>query len=153
MRIIIFGPPGAGKGTQAEMLMKNHDIPHISTGHIFRELYRKQTEVGKIANAFISRGELVPDDITNAIVKKRISETDIDQKGFLSDGYPRNIEQAKAFDDMLDEKGWTLDAVFYVSSPDERIIKRIAGRRVCEKCGAVYHIESKKNQRLRAYVT
>lgn len=144
MRIIIFGPPGAGKGTQAEMLMKNYHIPHISTGNIFRELYRKQTEVGKIAKSYISRGELVPDDITNAIVKKRIAEQDIVERGFLSDGYPRNIEQAEAFDEMLDEKGWKLDAVFYVSAPDEKIIKRIAGRRVCETCGAVYHVESKK---------
>jgi adenylate kinase len=144
MRIIIFGPPGVGKGTQAEMLMQNHNIPHISTGNIFRELYRKQTEVGKIAKAFIDRGELVPDDITNAIVKKRISENDIIEKGFLSDGYPRNIDQAVAFDEMLEEKGWTLDAVFYISAPDEKIIKRIAGRRVCESCGAVYHVESKK---------
>ncbi|MFU8793144.1 MAG: adenylate kinase [Acholeplasmataceae bacterium] len=144
MRIIIMGPPGAGKGTEAEVLIKHFQIPHISTGNIFRELYRKETEVGKIAKEFISRGELVPDDITNAIVKKRLSEKDVIEKGFLFDGYPRNIEQAEALDQMLTEKGWTLDAVINITAPDETIVKRIAGRRVCETCGAVYHIEHKK---------
>ncbi|MDY0294503.1 MAG: adenylate kinase [Acholeplasmataceae bacterium] len=143
MRIILMGPPGVGKGTEAELLVKHYDIPHISTGDIFRELYKDKTAVGKIAKEYIDRGELVPDDITNEIVRHRLAHKDC-KKGFLFDGYPRNIEQAKAFDQLLIEKGWKLDAVINFAAPDEVIVKRIAGRRVCSTCGAVYHIENKK---------
>ena len=103
MRIIIMGPPGVGKGTEAEILVKHYNIPHISTGNIFRELFHEDTTIGKIAKSYIDRGELVPDDITNEIVRQRLSKKDV-EKGFLFDGYPRNIEQAKAFDQILDEK-------------------------------------------------
>ncbi len=142
MRIILMGPPGAGKGTEAESLVKHYHIPHISTGNIFRELYKDKTTVGKIAKEFIDRGELVPDDITNEIVRHRLSHADA-KKGFLFDGYPRNVNQAKAFDEMLISFGWKLDAVINFSVPDEVIVKRISGRRVCEVCGAVYHTENK----------
>jgi adenylate kinase len=145
MRIILMGPPGAGKGTEAESLVKHYQIPHISTGNIFRELYKDKTTVGKIAKEFIDRGELVPDDITNEIVRHRLSHADA-KKGFLFDGYPRNINQAKAFDAMLIQFGWKLDAVINFSVPDEVIVKRISGRRVCEVCGAVYHTENKPPQ-------
>jgi adenylate kinase len=143
MRIILMGPPGAGKGTAAESLIKHYQIPHISTGNIFRELYKDRTKVGKIAKEYIERGELVPDDITNEIVRHRLSHDDV-KKGFLFDGYPRNVEQAKALDEMLAKKGWTLSAAINFSAPDEVIIKRISGRRVCELCGTVYHVTNKK---------
>lgn len=145
MRIILMGPPGVGKGTEAELLVKHYHIPHISTGNIFRELYKDNTTVGKIAKSYIDRGELVPDDITNEIVRQRLMHKDA-EKGFLFDGYPRNIEQAKAFDKLLVDMGWKLNAVINIAAPDHVIINRIAGRRVCGTCGAVYHIANKKTK-------
>jgi adenylate kinase len=143
MRIILMGPPGVGKGTEAELLVKHYQIPHISTGNIFRELFKDNTTVGKIAKSYIDRGELVPDDITNEIVRHRLSQPDT-EKGFLFDGYPRNIRQAEAFDQLLLERGWKLNAVINFEAPDHVIIERISGRRVCSTCGAVYHIQNKK---------
>ena len=143
MRIIIMGPPGVGKGTEAELLIKHYQIPHISTGNIFRELFETDLEIGKIAKSYINRGELVPDDITNEIVRQRLMDKDV-QKGFLFDGYPRNIVQAKAFDSFLKERGWSLDAVINIEGDEELIIKRLSGRRVCESCGAIYHTSNKR---------
>lgn len=142
MRIIIMGPPGVGKGTEAEILIKHYDIPHISTGNIFRELFHDDTTIGKIAKSYIDRGELVPDDITNEIVRQRLSKPDV-EKGFLFDGYPRNIDQAEALDRFLEEKGWKLDAVINIQAPDDLIINRISGRRVCKNCGSIYHVTNK----------
>src|SRR3989339_2206372 len=133
MRIILMGPPGVGKGTEAELLVKHYQIPHISTGNIFRELYKDRTTVGKIAKEYIDRGELVPDDITNEIVRNRLNHADA-KKGFLFDGYPRNVDQAAWFDELLIQKEWKLDAVINIYVPDEVLIERISGRRVCESC-------------------
>jgi adenylate kinase len=143
MRIILLGPPGAGKGTEAELLVKHYQIPHISTGNIFRALYKDNTTVGKIAKEYIDRGQLVPDDITNEIVRNRLNHADA-KKGFLFDGYPRNVDQAAWFDELLIQKEWKLDAVINIYVPDEVLVERISGRRVCESCGAVYHITNKK---------
>ncbi|MCR3905938.1 MAG: adenylate kinase [Tenericutes bacterium] len=146
MRIILMGPPGVGKGTEAQLLSKHYQIPHISTGNIFRELYKDRTTVGKIAKEYIDRGELVPDDITNEIVRQRLSKSDA-EKGFLFDGYPRNIEQAKSFDQYLDQKGWTMDAVINIAIDENLLVDRISGRRVCEVCGEVYHVKYKKPEK------
>jgi adenylate kinase len=143
MRIVIMGPPGVGKGTESERLIDIFGISHISTGAIFRDMFETDDPIGAIAKSYINRGELVPDDITNKIVRQRLSKQDPNQ-GFLFDGYPRNINQAEAFDVMLDDLNLTLDAVINISAPDELTIDRIAGRRVCSSCGAVYHVLHKK---------
>jgi len=143
MRVIMMGPPGVGKGTASKQLVKQYRIPHISTGDIFRELFSGDSEIGKVAKSYIDRGALVPDEITNEIVRLRLEKEDV-QHGFLFDGYPRNINQAKALDKVLKSKGWKLDAVCDLQADDQVLIDRISGRRVCETCGAVYHIENNK---------
>ncbi len=143
MRLIIMGPPGVGKGTVSKLLIKQYHIPHISTGDIFRELFSGDSELGKVAKSYINRGELVPDEITNEIVRQRLEKEDV-QNGFLFDGYPRNLVQAEALNQVLTDKGWNIDAVIDMQADDEVLISRISGRRVCESCGAVYHIENKK---------
>jgi len=143
MRLIIMGPPGVGKGTEAKILIKQYQIPHISTGDIFRELFSGDSEIGKIAKSYVNRGELVPDDITNEIVRQRLQHDDV-QNGFLFDGYPRTLYQAQAFDQIINEKGWKIDAVIDIQADKDVLLRRISGRRVCEVCGAVYHIENKK---------
>jgi adenylate kinase len=143
MKIILIGPPGVGKGTEAKRLATLFNIPHISTGDMFRAMFDADTELGKIAKAHINRGELVPDDLTNVMVIERLEEPDAKQ-GFLFDGYPRNIVQAKALDDFLLKQGESMDAILYIDADIELITERIAGRRVCKSCGAVYHINYKK---------
>lgn len=143
MRFILLGPPGVGKGTEAEILKKHYQIPHISTGNIFRELFQQETEIGKIAKSFIEKGQLVPDDITNEIVRQRLYHDDV-KDGFMFDGYPRNVEQAEALDKVMTELGIKLTAVINIQADDELILSRISGRRVCEKCGAVYHTINKQ---------
>ena len=143
MKIILIGPPGVGKGTEAKRLVTLYNIPHISTGDMFRAMFDADTELGKIAKAHINRGELVPDDLTNVMVIERLQEPDA-KHGFLFDGYPRNIVQAKALDDFLLKQGESMDAILYIDADIELITERIAGRRVCKSCGAVYHINYKK---------
>jgi Adenylate kinase (EC 2.7.4.3) len=135
-RIIFLGPPGAGKGTQAERLAEDLKIKKISTGDILREAVAKGTELGQRAKSYMERGELVPDEIILGIIEEAINDED----GFILDGFPRNINQAKALDEMLSRKGLNITHVIFLDVPDEEIIKRIAYRRVCLNCGAVYNL-------------
>ncbi|MBN2457594.1 adenylate kinase [Candidatus Woesearchaeota archaeon] len=132
MKLIIIGPQGSGKGTQAKLISEKYNIPHISTGDIFRENIREQTDLGKTAQEYINRGELVPDNITNALVHSRLSTQDC-FKGFILDGFPRNIEQAKALERLVN-----VDKVIYLELAENVAVSRISSRRVCESCGMVY---------------
>ncbi len=139
MNLILLGPPGAGKGTQAKRIVEKYGIPQISTGDMFREAVAKGTELGKKAKEYMDRGELVPDEIVIGIVRERLSQPDC-EKGFILDGFPRTIAQAEALDEMLDDMGRKIDAVINIVVPDEEIMKRIVYRRVCKECGAVYNL-------------
>lgn len=139
MNIILMGLPGAGKGTQASEIIKKYPIPHISTGDMFRKAIKDETELGKEAKSYMDRGELVPDVVTVGIVKERISEDDA-KKGFLLDGFPRTIEQAEALNSILEELGRTIDAVVNIEVPEEELMNRLTGRRICETCGTTYHL-------------
>ena len=139
MNVILLGPPGGGKGTQAERIVEKYGIPHIATGDILRAAGAKGTELGKKAKEYMDRGELVPDEIVIGIVKERLKQPDC-EKGFLLDGFPRTIKQAEALDEMLKELGKKIDAVIYIDVPEEEVVKRIAYRRVCRNCGAVYNL-------------
>jgi len=141
MNIILLGGPGAGKGTQAQLLTSKLNIPHISTGDIFRSNIKEGTELGKIAKEYIDQGKLVPDEITVEIVKDRIMKSDC-KDGFLLDGFPRTIPQAEYLDKELNKMGKDIDYVINIDVPDDIIVKRMAGRRVCPKCGASYHIDN-----------
>ena len=134
-----MGPPGAGKGTQAEKLTEILNIPHISTGDMFRKAIKDQTDLGKQAKSFMDKGELVPDEVTVGIVKDRITEKDC-RDGFLLDGFPRTVVQADALAKMLEDLGIKLDSVINVEVPYEELIGRLTGRRICRSCGATYHM-------------
>ncbi len=138
MKIVLLGPPGAGKCTQAEGLVKKLFIPHISTGDMFRAAISSETELGMEAKSYMDRGKLVPDEITVGIIKDRIAQPDC-REGFLLDGFPRTIAQAEALDVLLKDQGG-LDAVLNISVELERLIVRLTGRRMCRKCGAIYHL-------------
>ncbi|NLG81325.1 MAG: adenylate kinase [Bacilli bacterium] len=139
MRLLIMGPPGAGKGTVAEIIVREYQIPHISTGDMFRAAMKEGTPLGKQAKEYIDKGLLVPDEVTNGIVRERLQQSDC-QKGFLLDGYPRTVQQAISLDAMLQDLGMKLDAVFNMACGEELLIKRITGRRVCKDCGAIYNV-------------
>ncbi|MBC7344999.1 MAG: adenylate kinase [Clostridia bacterium] len=139
MRLVLLGPPGAGKGTQASKLAEKYAIPHISTGEIFRRAYEEGTELGRKAREYMEKGALVPDEITVGIVRDRLDLPDA-QRGFLLDGFPRNVAQAKALQELLKERNKELDAVINIVASRDSIIKRLTGRRVCARCGANYHI-------------
>ncbi|MDL5203252.1 adenylate kinase [Streptomyces sp. ALI-76-A] len=143
MRIVLVGPPGAGKGTQAAFLARNLSIPHISTGDLFRANISKQTELGKLAKSFMDAGNLVPDEVTIGMAKDRMEQPDADN-GFLLDGFPRNVSQAEALDEMLHSEGMKLDAVLDLEVPEAEVVKRIAGRRICRNDSAhVFHVSYK----------
>lgn len=139
MRLILLGAPGAGKGTQAELICEKLSIPTISTGNIIREAMKNATEMGLKAKSFVDAGNLVPDEVVIGIIKERLSKDDC-KNGFILDGFPRTIPQAEALDNM----GITIDKVLSIEVTDENIIRRMSGRRVCPDCGASYHIEYKK---------
>lgn len=143
MRLIIMGPPGAGKGSQAVLIKEEFHIPHISTGEIFREQIAKQSSLGIEAKKHIDKGELVPDDITVEIVRERLVLPDC-QNGFLLDGFPRTIRQAEALDSLLQELNLALDLVLNIEVDYELLVNRIAARRICPNCGAGYNVVSIK---------
>ncbi len=139
MIIVLLGPPGAGKGTQASKISEALSIPHIATGDIFRDAVERGTELGRKAKEYMERGELVPDEIVNGIVKERISKPDC-SNGFILDGYPRTLNQARALDEMLSEMGRKVDVVLNISVSEDEVVRRLSYRRVCRKCGAIYHL-------------
>lgn len=139
LRTILLGPPGAGKGTQAVKIVEKYGIPHISTGDIFRENIKKGTELGKKAQEYMNKGELVPDDLVIAIATARLLEDDC-KNGFLLDGFPRTVYQAEKLDEFLEAHNSKIDKVVDISVGKEELMIRLTGRRVCKKCGASYHI-------------
>jgi adenylate kinase len=139
LNLLIMGPPGAGKGTQAEVLVKELKIVHISTGDMFRNAIKDGTEMGMKAKEYMDKGELVPDEVVIGMVKERIGLADC-ENGFLLDGFPRTVEQAQALDLSLDQLDIKLDGVINIVVPEEKLMARLTGRRVCKGCGASYHV-------------
>ena len=140
MHLLLMGPPGAGKGTQAANLVKEFGIPHISTGDMFRAAIKEGTELGKQAKACIDAGNLVPDEITIGIVRERLAKDDC-KKGFILDGFPRTLEQADALAKILSDLGLSLKSVVNITVPSSDLVERAVGRRICKACGATYHIK------------
>ncbi|MDU7164925.1 adenylate kinase [Finegoldia magna] len=141
MRLILLGPPGAGKGTQAKRVIEEFDIPHISTGDIFRKNIKEKTELGQKVEGLLAQGKLVPDELTIEIVWDRLDQEDC-KNGFLLDGFPRTIPQAEALDEGLAKRGLKLDRVLNIDVDKDSLVKRLSGRRVCPSCGASYHIDN-----------
>ena len=141
MRLILLGPPGAGKGTQAKRVIEKFDIPHISTGDIFRKNIKEKTELGQKVEGLLAEGKLVPDELTIEIVWDRLDQEDC-KNGFLLDGFPRTIPQAEALDEGLAKRGLKLDRVLNIDVDKDSLVKRLSGRRVCPSCGASYHIDN-----------
>jgi adenylate kinase len=141
MRIILLGPPGAGKGTQAKQLAKKLNLPHISTGDLLRQNVSSGTDLGKRAQDFMQKGLLVSDELVAQMLLQRIGQPDV-KKGFILDGYPRNLNQAKTLDEMLKNKEMFIDLVIYLDSSESVIIQRLSGRLVCSSCGANFHIKN-----------
>ena len=140
MHILLMGPPGAGKGTQAAELVKEFNIPHISTGDMFRAAMKEGTEMGKLAKSYIDAGNLVPDSVTVGIVRDRLAQDDC-KKGFILDGFPRTVEQADALDGIMKDLGLSLKRVLNINVPAADLVERAVGRRICKKCGATYHVK------------
>ena len=140
MRLVLVGPPGAGKGTQAQFISAHLGIPKISTGDIFRANVSQNTELGQEAKKFMDAGDLVPDEITIGMVVSRLEEDDA-RKGFLLDGFPRNVPQAKTFSDLLLAGGTPLDVVLELVVDDDEVVRRLSGRRTCRNCGHIWHLD------------
>jgi adenylate kinase len=143
MNIILMGPPGAGKGTQSERMLELLKVPHISTGDMFREAIKNQTELGKMAQNYINQGLLVPDEVTIGLVRERLSRDDC-KEGYLLDGFPRTIPQAEALQKMAKEISRPVELVINISADKDELVRRISGRRVCPNCGNSYHVDFKK---------
>lgn len=143
MRLILLGPPGAGKGTQASGLSKEYDIPHISTGDIFRYNIKEQTPLGIIAKEYMDNGQLVPDELVVELIEERLQLDDC-KNGFLLDGFPRTLNQADSFDNFLQQHDKKINYVINIEANDEEIIKRISGRRNCTNCKAIFNISNEK---------
>ncbi len=135
-----MGLPGAGKGTQAEQIVDKYQIPHISTGDMFRSAIKEGTQLGKEAKSYMDKGELVPDEVTIGIVRERLGKDDCKQ-GFLLDGFPRTVAQAEALENLLSDLGTTLDYVLHIDVDTEQLVERLTGRRICPTCGATYHVK------------
>lgn len=146
MRVVMLGPPGSGKGTQAHIISELYGVPVVTTGDMLRDAAARGTEHGLTAKGYMDGGELVPDDIVNAVVRERLSRPDV-EKGFILDGFPRSRAQAEALDRILEERRLRLDHVVHVTLGDEEIVGRLSKRRSCPRCGAVYHLESKPPRR------
>ena len=139
MNIILLGPPGAGKGTQAAKIIEKYRIPQISTGDILRAAVREGTELGKKAKEYMDSGKLVPDEVVIGIIKERLVQDDC-KNGYILDGFPRTVNQAEALDEMLKEMNSQIDYVICIDVPEEELVRRISGRRMCKECGAVFHV-------------
>ncbi|MEW6008911.1 MAG: adenylate kinase [Candidatus Omnitrophota bacterium] len=141
MRLILLGPPGAGKGTQAALLSRKFDIPHISTGDLLRQAVKEETALGKEAKTYIDKGELVPDNLVTSLVGEKLENINI-EKGFILDGFPRNIAQAQEIDKFLKSRNKIIDWVIYLKTKESTIIQRLSGRRVCKNCAKIFHIKN-----------
>ena len=146
MRLILLGPPGAGKGTQASSIVAEYGITHISTGDIFRHNIKNETELGKKVKSYLDNGQLVPDELTIDLVWDRLSKEDC-KNGFLLDGFPRTINQAEALQKGLEERGLKLDKVINIDVDKNILVKRLSGRRVCKNCGETYHVDNKPSEK------
>ncbi|EUJ18444.1 adenylate kinase [Listeria aquatica] len=138
MKLVLMGLPGAGKGTQAEKIVEKYHIPHISTGDMFRQAMKDETELGLEAKSYMDKGDLVPDEVTNGIVRERLAQDDA-KNGFLLDGFPRTVAQAEELERILSDFGTELDAVINIDVPKESLMKRLTGRWICPTCGRTYH--------------
>jgi adenylate kinase len=141
MYIIMLGAPGAGKGTQSDILSREMDLPHIASGDLFRQALEERTEVGLLAKRYMDKGELVPDEVTIKMILERINQPDC-TSGCLFDGFPRTLHQAKVLDEALREQGKAVDKAIYIEVPNEELVKRLSGRRLCRVCQTPYHIIS-----------
>ncbi len=139
MYLILLGPPGSGKGTQAERLRKELNLPHVSSGDLFRDHLKRESELGKLARSYMDSGQLVPDDVTIAMVKERLSRSDC-RDGAILDGFPRTLAQAEGLDSIFQELGQQLTGVLFIAVPDDVLIERLSGRRICRNCQTSFHI-------------
>lgn len=147
MRLILIGPPGVGKGTQAQLLEQRNEIKPLSSGNIFRSEIEAETDLGRLAKSYIERGELVPNGVTIEMMAKRIRSEEVRRRGFVLDGFPRTVRQAEALDKMLDEMDMGIDKVVSLEVDDEVVVSRLSGRMSCSKCGEIYHTDGKPPKR------